>query len=65
MITIFKTAIENKSEVDLVTDKLNNLLPTNTIWNFDLEYCDKTLRIDSRKPITELISISNLLLCIE
>lgn len=65
MITVFKTSIETKKEVELATNLLNKLLPPDAKWNFDLEDCDKILRIDCETTITELILTNNLFDCKE
>jgi len=51
MISIFKTNIENeyqiqqlKAEIDLITEEID--------WSFDLEDCDKILRVDSTYNIS-------------
>jgi hypothetical protein len=53
MIYVFKTTVKTKKAVKEITPKLNELLPTSK-WNFDLEDCDKILRIDSKVEVSEL-----------
>jgi hypothetical protein len=46
MIEVFKTNIEAKQEADKVLDLLIHALPESKV-NFDLDDCDKILRIKS------------------
>ncbi|MDB5200948.1 MAG: hypothetical protein JWQ27_357 [Ferruginibacter sp.] len=50
MIYVFKTSVKTKSQVSQLREAINNMLP-NDRWNFDLEDCDKVLRIDSNENI--------------
>lgn len=52
-IYVFKTSIEPK-DVRTVDRILHALIP-NGIWNYDLEDCDRILRIESGKDIVELV----------
>lgn len=45
MIEVFKTNVSNSQQADEIIGLLRNLLPGSVI-NFDLEDCDKILRID-------------------
>jgi hypothetical protein len=58
MIYVFKTSVKNKKQIRQLSP--NNLLQQSK-WNFDLEDCDKILRIDSEEniglKITGLLSI--------
>lgn len=47
MIEIFKTDIKEPSDKELIADKLLGCLPFSKI-DFDLEDCDKILRIESK-----------------
>lgn len=50
MIHVFKTSVKNKTQIK----KLKPVLDSNfqeIKWNFDLEDCDKILRIESKKNI--------------
>ncbi|ELR68006.1 hypothetical protein C900_01269 [Fulvivirga imtechensis AK7] len=47
MIEIFKTNISTKEEADYFAQILNNTLPDYRI-NFDLEDCDRILRVENR-----------------
>lgn len=62
MIYIFKTSVKTKSEVKKLKPHINNILP-NERWNFDLEDCDRILRIDSEETIVlkikDLLDIHN------
>ncbi len=60
MIYIFKTSVKTKHQVRKLKPHLNEILPAEK-WNFDLEDCDKVLRVDSEEnivlKITDLLSI--------
>jgi hypothetical protein len=58
MIYVFITSVKTKQEVGQLKPYLNDLLKQ-AKWNFDLEDCDKILRIDIETEITQ--SIINLL----
>lgn len=47
MIYIFKTTVKNKAQIRRLKSDLDSILP-NSKWNFDLEDCDKILRIDCK-----------------
>ena len=46
MIYVFKTSVKTKKDLQKLKPLLNELL-RQAKWNFDLEDCDKILRIDS------------------
>lgn len=48
MIYVFKTSVKNLRDVALLQPKLNRLIEDNG-WSFDLEDCDKVLRVVSNK----------------
>ena len=52
-IYVFKTSIEPQ-DIRTADEILRALIP-NCKWNYDLEDCDKILRIESRKDIAELV----------
>jgi hypothetical protein len=54
MIYVFKTSVKTKKDVRQLKPSLNELLKHGK-WNFDLEDCDKILRIDSKTDITNCI----------
>lgn len=54
MIYVFKTSVKLKKEVRKLTPYLNNLARPSK-WSFDLEDCDKILRVDSKKEVSETI----------
>lgn len=59
MIHVFKTSVISEKQVQLVGSFLNILLPFGE-WNFDLEDCDKILRIESAAvPPETVITILN------
>jgi len=52
MIYVFKTSVKSKKDVKSLTAHLNEYLTDGT-WNFDLDDCDKILRIDSSLNIAD------------
>ena len=52
MIYVFKTSVKRIKEVGQLKPHLNELLKQ-AKWNFDLEDCDKILRIESQTIISE------------
>lgn len=60
MIYVFKTSVKTKNQVKKLKPHLQKILP-NEKWNFDLEDCDRILRIDSDEnivlKITDLLNI--------
>ena len=60
MIHVFKTSVKTKTQVKKLKPHIDKLLP-NVEWNFDLDDCDKILRIDSEENIvdkmTDLLNI--------
>ena len=58
MIFVFKTSVKTKIQVKKLKPHIDKILP-NAKWNFDLEDCDKILRIDSEENI--VLKITGLL----
>ncbi len=60
MIYVFKTSVKTKIQVKNLKPHIDKILP-NEKWNFDLEDCDRILRIDSEEnivlKITDLLQI--------
>ncbi len=54
MIYVFMTSVKTEQEVGLLKPHLNDLLKQ-TKWNFDLDDCDRILRIDSETGITQTV----------
>jgi len=50
MIFVFKTSVKNKVQIKKLKMHIDKILPT-AKWNFDLEDCDKILRVDSKENI--------------
>ena len=50
MIAVFKTNITSKAKIKKLKPVLDQQLP-NARWNFDLEDCDKILRVESAENI--------------
>ncbi|MEH6680243.1 MAG: hypothetical protein V7724_06820 [Sediminicola sp.] len=50
MISVFKTSVFTENDINLLRSKLEELPQTE--WNFDLEDCDKILRIDAPTEIS-------------
>lgn len=51
MIEVFKTDIKNKAKANTIIKALKLCFPASD-FNFDLNDCDKILRIDSNQNIT-------------
>jgi len=60
MILVFKTSVENESEVKKIAPMLDRLLEGNGSWNFDLEDCDRILRV-----VTEQKNVKDIALAVE
>lgn len=62
MIFVFKTSVKTKTQAKKLKQPIDNLFP-NATWNFDLEDCDKILRVDCNEnvviPIKKLLQIHN------
>lgn len=62
MIFVFKTSVKTKKQAKEFKPHLDNILPK-VKWNFDLEDCDKILRIESEenivRKIQQLLNIHN------
>ena len=62
MIYVFKTSVKTTLQVKRLKPHINRILPDEK-WNFDLEDCDKILRIDSEEnivlPIIDLLKDHN------
>lgn len=54
MIYIFKASVKNETEINRLKSNLDLIIP-NSKWNFDLEDCDKILRIDSEENVCQSI----------
>jgi hypothetical protein len=54
MIYVFKTSVETEKEICELKPDLDKLLPQ-AKWNFDLDDCDRILRIDSQTENTQAI----------
>ena len=50
MIFVFKTSVKTRLQVQQLQPHIDTLVP-NAVWNFDLQDCDKILRIDSEENI--------------
>lgn len=51
MIYIFKTSVQTKKQARHLKPHIDRILP-GAKWNFDLDDCDKVLRIDSEDNIS-------------
>ena len=58
MIYVFKTSVKTKMQAKKLKPHIDKLL-SNANWNFDLDDCDKILRIDSEENI--VLKITGLL----
>ena len=57
IVEIFKTSVNNQQLANQIVSNLNQLYPDYHI-NFDLEDCDKVLRIESKNSI-DILGILN------
>ena len=59
MIYVFKTSVKTKTEAKCLKPHIDKILP-NAKWNFDLDDCDKILRIDSKENVVlKIIDLLN------
>lgn len=58
MIFVFKTSVKTKTQIKKLKPHIDNIL-RKAEWNFDLDDCDKILRIDSEENI--VLKITGLL----
>jgi len=56
MVEIFKTNVNSKKQAGKVLKALNSCLPA-YFFNFDLDDCDRILRVKSSGPVIETITI--------
>lgn len=54
MVHVFKTSVCSEKEVRLIGSFLNILLAKED-WNFDLEDCDKVLRVKAAEISAEIV----------
>jgi hypothetical protein len=60
MIYVFKTSVKTKIQARKLKPHIAGILPQ-AKWNFDLEDCDKILRIDSEENIVlKIIDLLNI-----
>lgn len=60
MIYVFKTSVRTKLQVRNLKPYFNKIVPTKK-WNFDLEDCDKILRIDCEENIVlKIVDLLNI-----
>lgn len=62
MIFVFKTSVTTQGQIKKLKPHFDKLMPS-AKWNFDLEDCDKILRIESEENIVfaaiDLLKIHN------
>lgn len=54
MIYVFKTSVRTKAQAKMLGPYLNKTVPGDQ-WNFDLQDCDRILRIDSEEDVVPRI----------
>lgn len=54
IISVYKTDVNAKSKLRKAKPVLNRIL-LDSKWNFDLEDCDKILRVESGKSFSEIL----------
>lgn len=60
MVEVFKTNVKDSSHADLLIEQIHKIY-THYSANFDLEDCDKILRVESKMSMIEPSSLINLL----
>lgn len=62
-VLVFKTSVTKTDEIQQLSAHLDKLIPPNGKWNFDLEDCDRILRVESSRgivaPIVDLMKSYN------
>ena len=59
MIFVFKTSVKTKMQIKQLKPHIDNTIPR-AKWNFDLEDCDKILRIDNEGNVVfKIIDLLN------
>ena len=51
LILVFKTSVSNQSDIRCLISQLNGITDIGK-WNFDLEDCDKILRVECENNIS-------------
>lgn len=60
MIYVFKTVVKTKTQVKKLKPLINQIVSSDK-WNFDLEDCDKILRIDCEENIVlKIVDLLNI-----
>jgi hypothetical protein len=54
LVLVFKTSVCKQSDISKLKQHLKKIIK-NGRWNFDLEDCDKILRVEIKKNIADLI----------
>ncbi len=54
-VLVFKTSVNKADEIQQLSPYLDQLIPPNGKWNFDLEDCDRILRVESGRSIVTSI----------
>lgn len=55
MVHVFKTSVLTEIQISKLRPELDELLP-DAKWNFDLDDCDKILRIDTSSDIADAVT---------
>ncbi|MCF8715279.1 hypothetical protein JM658_10615 [Joostella atrarenae] len=55
-VLVFKTSVERRKELKKLRPFLNQLMQKNEQWNFDLEDCDKILRVETVQTTAKTIA---------
>lgn len=54
IVSVYKTNVDTKNKLTKAKPVLNRIL-LNSKWNFDLEDCDKILRVESEENLSGLL----------
>ncbi|MGB5821776.1 MAG: hypothetical protein WBG90_19995 [Saonia sp.] len=56
-VLVFKTSVTRSKQIRELSPVLNKLINPYGRWNFDLEDCDRILRVETRNPrSTDIVS---------
>ena len=55
-VLVFKTSVTNSREVRKLEPLLNQLIQPHGRWNFDLEDCDRILRVEANAKVSQAVT---------
>ena len=57
-VLVFKTSVRQEEDIRKLQTVLDRNISNNESWNFDLEDCDKILRVESWSTTADTISLA-------